>query len=78
MQRIETCIIQKITVRYSPFVITIVPVKTIHLSLSTHTYTHTVTVLHHGSDVWTDMANDFIEYIESKGTPGVQRLNWEE
>jgi hypothetical protein len=24
------------------------------------------------------MANDFIEYIETKGTPGVQRLNWEE
>ena len=35
-------------------------------------------MLHHGSDVWTDMANDVIDYIESKGTPGVQRLNWEE
>ena len=33
--------------------------------VSSRSLSRAVTVLHHGSDVWTDMANDFIDYIEN-------------
>ena len=37
-----------------------------------------VEVLHHGNEVWEQQAEAFVEYIAHKGTPGVEKISWDE